>query len=193
MNKTHPIVLLLAAVLVTCPGCVKKFIGVRSEPPGATVYIDGREVGRTPVDYIPFDFYGTREFALYKGGYLAERRVVEIDTPWYSCFPIDIFSELIIPWDIADRRTYYFALKRAEPVERDALMRHAYQTRDVANARIDGARREANYKPRAYVVKGAEKPFVLWGWLVVPPRGKPIYKEPVEPEEELEEEPEEPR
>lgn len=176
MNQTHfTLAILLAAVLAAGPGCIKRSIGVRSDPPGALVYLDGLEVGKTPVDGIRFNFYGTRELVLYRDGHLVERRTVEINTPWYSYFPLDIFTELLNPWDIRDHRDFYFALKRTEPAENATVLRHARETREIARARIEGARREANYKPRTYVVKDAEKPFILWGWMFVPPRGEPVY------------------
>lgn len=175
MNKTCLTVLLLfvTGALASCPACVRKTIGIHSDPPGAIVYIDGLEVGRTPVDGIPFHFYGTREIAVLKEGHLCERRSVGIDTPWYSYFPIDIFSELIIPWEIRDDRYYYFVLQRAEVVEDSALIRHAHQTRRIAKARIDGARRAANYRPRAYIVEGAPKQFILFAPFTSPPRTTP--------------------
>ena len=76
MNKTCLTVLLLfvTGALASCPACVRKTIGIHSDPPGAIVYIDGLEVGRTPVDGIPFHFYGTREIAVLKEGHLCERR-----------------------------------------------------------------------------------------------------------------------
>lgn len=176
MNQTRfTLTILLAAVLAAGPGCIKRTISVRSDPPGALVYLDGLEVGKTPVDGIRFNFYGTREFALYRDGYLVERRTVEINTPWYSYFPLDIFTELLNPWPIDDHRDFYFALKRTEPPEGATVLRHAHETRTIARARIEGARRKANYKPRTYVVKDAEKPFILWGWLFVAPRGEPVY------------------
>ncbi len=176
MNRTRLVPLvLLSLVIVLAPACVKRSISVRSDPPGALVYIDGLEVGKTPVDHIPFRFYGTREIALYRTGYLAERRVVEIDTPWFSTFPVDIFTELVIPCEFEDRRSYYFALKRTERPERATVVRHAHETREEGRARIASARREADYKPRQYVVEDAEKPFVLWGWMLMPPRGEPVY------------------
>ncbi len=178
MSKTRLTVLLLvAAALAACPSCVKKSIGIRSDPPGALVYIDGVEVGRTPVDCVPFEFYGTREFALYKKGYLCERRVIEMDTPWYSCFPIDIVSELILPWDIRDSRHYYFELRRTEPIEDAALMQHAHETRETAKTRIEAARRLAEYRPRASVVKDAEKKSIFWGPFTSPPRTEPAYQD----------------
>jgi hypothetical protein len=191
MNRTRlTLTILLAAVLAAGPGCIKRSIGVRSDPPGAFVYLDGLEVGKTPVDGIRFDFYGTRELALYKDGYLVERRVVKISTPWYATFPLDVATDLLNPWDIADRRDYYFALKRTEPAERSAVLRHAHETRETARARIASARIEADYKPRTVVVKDAEKRFFLWGWMFTPPRGEPVYmgEEPA-PKEKTKESP----
>jgi hypothetical protein len=173
--------ILLAAVLAAGPGCIKRTISVRSDPPGALVYLDGREVGKTPLDGVRFNFYGTREFALYRDGYLVERRTVDIDTPWYSYFPLDIVTELLNPWEIDDHRDFYFAMKRTERPERATVLRHAHETREIARARIAAARSKTNYKPRKYVVKNAEKPFILWGWLSVPPRGEPVYMK-AEPE-----------
>ncbi len=176
-------VLLLAVVgiLAACPACVKRTLSIRSDTPGAMVYLDGMEIGRTPLANVPFHFYGTREIALYADGYLVERRTVEIATPWYSRFPIDIFSELIVPWDIHDRRAFYFEMKRDEPIEHLTLMRHAHETREVALVRIDGARQASDYRPPAYVVKDEPKPFFLWGPFVPPPRADPTYPEPLPP------------
>jgi len=169
---------LLAAVLAICPACVEKTIGVRSDPPGATVYLDGKEIGSTPIENIPFHFYGTREFWLIRDGHRAERRVVHISAPWYSSFPADLFTELLWPWTLHDRRHYYVRLKPTAPVETAALTRHAQDTRDIARARIAGARNSADYKPPAYLVKGKDRPFVLFGLFSGPPRVTPDYAEP---------------
>ncbi len=176
MRTIRPlIVLFLSAALAVAAGCVKKSFGVRTEPPGATVYLDGLELGKTPIDYVPFDFYGTREIAVYKDGYLGEKHLVKIDSPWYEYFPVDIFSDLIIPWKIVDRRQYYFELTRTVAVEDAVLMRNAETTREIARSRIDGARRETAYRPRAYVVKGEEKRSIFWGPFVSPARTEPTY------------------
>jgi|GEM_PF-1267868 len=188
MNKTRLIAaMFVAAALAACPACVKKTIAVRSDPPGALVYLDGLEIGQTPLERVPFYFYGTREIVLHQRGYLSERRVVEIDQPWYSYFPVDLFSELIIPWDIPDRRSYFFAMKRAGLIEDSALMRHAHETREVAKSRIEGARLAAKYKPRAYVIKGEKKKSVFLGLFTSPPRSEPLYTVPEKPPEEPEE------
>ena len=180
------VLLLTAAVLALAPACVRRTIAVFSDPPGATVYLDGREVGRTPVARIPFHFYGVREFALHKRGYLCERRVVDIDTPWYSCFPVDIFSELVVPWDIRDHRDFYFALKRTAPIETSVLRRHAHQTREIARARILAAQRQADYRPRKYIVEGAPKHFILFAPFTSPPRVDWVFPQEPEPKKKPE-------
>jgi len=173
---------LMAVALAACPACVLKTIGIRSDPPGATVYLDGLEVGQTPVDNITFDFYGTREIVVDKPGYLCERRMVKIAAPWFCVFPIDIVTELLMPWEIYDRRYYYFPMKPAVRMDKATLLRHADETREIAKARIAAARREAQYRPRKYVVEGAEKPSVFFFFLS-PPRSEPTYRGETEPEE----------
>ena len=184
MRKARVVVSLglVATALAACPACVWKTIGVRSEPPGATVYLDGLEVGQTPVDNIRFDFYGTREIMVEKPGYLCERRVVKIAAPWFCVFPIDIVTELFMPWEIYDRRYFYFALKPAVQMDKATLLRRAAETQEIARERIAAARREAQYKPRKYIVEGAKKPSVFFFFLS-PPRGEPVYQGETRPAE----------
>jgi len=169
------VLFMVAMTLVAAAGCVKKSIGVRSDPPGAAVFIDGLDVGVTPVERVPFDFYGTREIMVVKSGHIVERRLVEIDQPWFTYFPADIVSELLLPWNIQDRHHFYFKLEPAPPVAREVILRNAEQTRTIAIARIAGARERSSYKPRAYAVKDAEKRSIFWGPFFAPPRAEPEY------------------
>ena len=171
MTRTRRLTALCAAVLLLSAGCIERTISVHSDPPDAEVLLDGLEIGQTPVSGHRFYFYGTREITVDRPGYLCEKLIVEIDAPWHSRFPIDIFTELIWPWTIRDDRHYYVALRRTEPIEPAVLLRHADETREIARTRLDAARRRLEYKPRAYVVKGAEKPFILWApWTGAPRR-----------------------
>lgn len=97
----------MASLVLTllAAGCVKRFIEVRSDPPGARVFLDGLEVGRTEEDRpcrIPFEFYGTREILLRKEGYHSLATLQEIRPPLYERFPLDLFTEHLIPWTIRD-------------------------------------------------------------------------------------------
>ena len=95
------IAILFAAALAGTTGCVERVLQVRSDPPGATVYVNGTEAGKTPLDH-PFTFYGTVEVALRREGALYHRELKELSCPWYDFFPIDFFSELLVPWTIRD-------------------------------------------------------------------------------------------
>jgi hypothetical protein len=100
-----------AAVLlcVMAAGCVEREIYLQSEPPNATVCLDGRDYANTPVA-IPFEYYGTHFLALRAPGYEAKWTHVEVSPPWYQYFPLDLFTELLWPWTIKDRQTYTFEL-----------------------------------------------------------------------------------
>jgi hypothetical protein len=85
---------------------------VLSEPPGALVRLDNQLVGTTPYE-APFDSYGTRRLTLYKDGYLPHSRLLVLEPPWYARFPLDLFSEVLIPVGWRDWREERVAL---EPV-----------------------------------------------------------------------------
>ncbi len=164
-----------ALLLAASPGCVRKTFAVRTDPPGAIVYVDGEEIGRSPIHNVHWFFDGTREIAVAKEGYLTERRMVRMRASWFSWFPFDIISELIVPWDIYDRRYYYFALKPVDHIEETTLLRHAAETRLIAREQIETARRSSNYKPRAYVVEGERRKSFILGPFISPPRAAPRY------------------
>jgi hypothetical protein len=92
---------LALAALAPC-GCVERLLQVRSDPPGAAVYVNGAHAGTTPLEQ-PFSFYGTVEVALRREGCLSHRELVALRAPWYEAFPLDVISELVVPWNIRDR------------------------------------------------------------------------------------------
>ncbi|MCA9207676.1 MAG: PEGA domain-containing protein [Planctomycetales bacterium] len=103
---------LLALLVLLClfsPGCVRRRMTIRSNPPGALVTVDNREVGVTPVS-VPYTYYGTREIRLELDGH---QTVVEKHTfypPWYEYPGLDFISENIVPWELRDERILNFDL-----------------------------------------------------------------------------------
>lgn len=96
-------------------GCVLRTLTIDSEPPGATVYLDNTPVGETPVT-IPFTYYGNRKITLEKtdadGKLLCERKIVyeKLSPPVYQIFPLDFFSEIVLPIDIKDEHYFTYQL-----------------------------------------------------------------------------------
>ena len=79
-------------VILTClasTGCVQRILQVESEPPGASVHINGAAAGKTPLEH-PFDFYGEFEIVLRLDKHQSKRIIHEASAPWHAYFPVDL-------------------------------------------------------------------------------------------------------
>jgi hypothetical protein len=76
------------------------------------VHVNGELAGKTPLDH-SFTFYGTVEVVVRREGFLSQRELMSLRPPWYEVFPLDLFSELLIPWKIRDREEMEFQLVAA--------------------------------------------------------------------------------
>ncbi|MGQ9769192.1 MAG: PEGA domain-containing protein [Thermogutta sp.] len=104
---------LLAAigmVLLFSAGCVQRRLMIRSQPPGAMVYVDDYKLGPTPVT-ATFTYYGTRKIRLVKDGYQTLTVYERIDPPWYQIPPIDFFAENVLQREIRDTRVLEYQLQ----------------------------------------------------------------------------------
>jgi hypothetical protein len=119
--------LVLTAMLV-CGGCVVRKLIVRSEPPGATVYVNSREEGKTPL-VKTFDFYGSREITLRMDGYKTASKIVKPAAPWYQYFPLDFFTEILLPIRLTDRHEYSFTLEPLPERPPEGLLERAGKAR----------------------------------------------------------------
>ncbi|QGJ71148.1 PEGA domain-containing protein [Planctomycetales bacterium 10988] len=111
-SRAHLIVghgLLLALILISM-GCVKRRLMIRSQPPGAVVYVDKTQVGVTPVA-VNFIYYGTREVRLELDGYEPIVDQVQVSPPWYEVPPLDFFSENVVPVNLRDVRNLNYRLQ----------------------------------------------------------------------------------
>ena len=85
-------------------GCVgDKVLKIDSRPTGASVRLDDTLVGVTPLE-LPLEHYGRRRLALYKDGYRTYSEPLRLDPPWWARFPIDIFTEVVLPLGLDDVR-----------------------------------------------------------------------------------------
>jgi hypothetical protein len=114
--------------MLAAPGCVQRRMTIRSNPPGALVYVDDYQLGATPVSH-DFVYYGTRKIRLVKDGYetLTVRQPFPI--PWYQYFPLDFVTENLIPWEIRDERVVDLAMAPAESIPPESVVARAEQAR----------------------------------------------------------------
>lgn len=135
---------ILAAFLGT--GCVERILQVRSDPPGARVYVNGEDAGETPCDH-PFTFYGTVDVVVRAPGTVSSRKLVSLSPPWYQIFPLDLVTDVIVPWTIRDVHEVRIELRSPAPEEtgqesRRDLERKADAMRELLGPGRSGELRE---------------------------------------------------
>jgi PEGA domain len=119
---------LALAVCMLLPGCVRRRLMVRSNPPGAMVYVDNQPIGTTPCA-TDFVYYGTREIRLVKPGYETLAVNQPIPVPWFEIPPIDFVSENVVPRKIQDYRTVTYNLVPQVIVPTEQLLGRAEELR----------------------------------------------------------------
>lgn len=114
-------------------GCVQRRLTVRSNPPGAQVYIDDYDIGTTPVS-TSFLYYGTRKIRLVKDGYETLTVEQKIPAPWYQYFPLDFVSENLWPGEIRDEQSLDFQLAPQRLVPTELLLERAENLRSTSHS-----------------------------------------------------------
>ncbi|HEY4761682.1 MAG TPA: PEGA domain-containing protein [Thermoguttaceae bacterium] len=122
-----------AAFLLFQSGCVQRRMTIRSNPPGALVYVDDYEIGTTPVS-TNFLYYGNRKIRLVKDGYETLTVLQPVPIPWYQYTPFDFIAENFVPGEIRDQRTFDFQLKPQMVVPTDQLLSRAESMRQNSYA-----------------------------------------------------------
>ncbi len=151
LRRSSAIVVVLMAATVT--GCVERRYTIRTNPPGALVYVNGQELGTTPVSS-SFTYYGDREITLQLDGYETMTVRQPINAPWYDNLLTEFFTENLYPGQLRDERDYTFQLK---PLVSPPI--------DVLRDRAEGLRAVGTIPPPA------RPKWRLFGWLW--PRSEP--------------------
>ena len=89
-----------------CTG-VRRELTVESVPPGALVYLNGDEVGRTPMTR-EFTYYGTLDLQLRKEGYRTLSARPRVWAPLWQIPPVDLLAEA---FPLSDRHKLSYTLK----------------------------------------------------------------------------------
>ncbi|MEY2713221.1 MAG: hypothetical protein RLZZ217_1208 [Planctomycetota bacterium] len=99
-----------AIVLACLPfaGCVERTISITSEPAGARVWLNDREVGTTPCTAAIND-YGTYDVRIVKEGYAADWNGRSVDMPLWDAPGPDLVGE-ILPVDLRSHTEWHVTL-----------------------------------------------------------------------------------
>ncbi len=79
-------------------GCVRRTARFTSVPDGARVFLNDREIGRTPAT-VEFTWYGDYDVVYRLEGYETIKTNAVLNPPLYQRFPFDFFAEVLWPGD----------------------------------------------------------------------------------------------
>ena len=120
----------LAAILIAISwvagGCVRRTVTITTEPPGALLWLNDREVGRTPVE-VDFEYYGTYDVRLERSGYEPMMTSGQANAPWWDTVGMDFLAELT-PGTLTSHVEWHYVM---EPLDgdRDAVIDRASELR----------------------------------------------------------------
>ena len=124
-------VLLIAIglALAAASGCVRRTIRITSDPTGALVWLNDREVGRTPVE-VDFVHYGTYDVRLALEGYEPLSTGGRAKAPLWDAPGLDLVAEAI-PGEPRVEVHWHYDLAPLDD-DRDALLTRARELRETA-------------------------------------------------------------
>lgn len=129
--------LAVCALAMAGGGCLERSITITSQPPGARVWLNEVEIGRTPVT-TRFKFHGDYDIRLVKQGFEPVHAVRAAEAPLHETPGIDLIASAM-PWTYSSDFVWDFVLEPAleqtqPPAELEAgLLERA----DALKARLD--------------------------------------------------------
>jgi len=124
-------ILALALALAVATGCrAQRVLQVTSDPPGASVRLDGEALGVTPLRH-EFQYYGIRRITLRLEGYCTHSERIELRGPWYARFPLDIVTEVLVPMGWKDRRHFHVDLMPGDEVVAPPELRSVFERVEI--------------------------------------------------------------
>ena len=103
--------LFIVALAAALTGCVERRFVITSDPPGAMVLDEkGLPLGPTPCDKT-WLYNGKYQFTLVKDGYQTLVAQEEVAPRWFEYFPIDFFTENLIPFPYRDIRRFHYQMQ----------------------------------------------------------------------------------
>jgi hypothetical protein len=106
-------ILLLLLTLLPIGGCVEQTLSIDSNPPGALVYLNDQEVGRTPLTR-DFKWYGDYDIQVRQEGYQTLSTHQMLAAPAWNWVPLDLFA-YILPLKFKDHKSLSYSLKPMDP------------------------------------------------------------------------------
>jgi hypothetical protein len=120
----------IICLIILGGGCVERTLTITSNPPGALVFLNDQEAGRTPFTK-RFVWYGYYDVQVRKEGYQTLKVTTPVIAPWWQWVPFDFVAELV-PVKLQDPHEVYYRLQRhvGLVIDPDAIVDRAEDLRD---------------------------------------------------------------
>ncbi|MBK7403155.1 MAG: PEGA domain-containing protein [Phycisphaerales bacterium] len=143
--KPAPVVLSVFA-LAALSGCVERRIEITSEPPGALVWLNDQQLGRTPTQ-ASFLYHGVYDVRLQLDGYETLQTTGDADAPFYENAPLDLAAEAL-PFRIDNiQRWHYVLTPKLEATEsKEALEAGLLERAGAMRAQLDAIPQPEEYR-----------------------------------------------
>ncbi len=99
----------LSLVALSATGCLRRSLTIRTDPPGALVYVNDQIKGESPVTY-DFLWYGWHRVMIRKEGFVRVEDRKELRAPPHLWIPFDLIVE-VMPWTTRDNREWSYTLE----------------------------------------------------------------------------------
>ena len=120
--------LLLWVALFSATGCIRRTLAITTEPSGALLWLNDREVGRTPVE-VDFDHYGTYDVRLERDGYEPMMTSGKAKAPWWDTVGLDLIAEAV-PGTLTSRIEWHYVMQPVDD-DRERLIERARDLREI--------------------------------------------------------------
>ena len=132
--------MLFGAMFVLATGCVRRVVQITSDPDGAVVWMNDREVGSTPCE-VEILHYGKYDVRVEKPGWEPVMTGRSASAPVWDLPGPDFFAELV-PAEIESRNVWHFQLV-VESDDADEVLLRAEAARDKEAAERAEAQADA--------------------------------------------------
>ena len=121
MRPIIPIFFLLLILAGLGSGCVRRVVDITTDPDGALVWMNGREVGTTPVE-VEIVYYGDYDVQVVRDGYETLSTSAKANPPVWDMPGLDLVSE-VLPADLESRTRWHFDLVPEDQDDADVMKR----------------------------------------------------------------------
>lgn len=126
-RRTIPALAAIASA-AALTGCVERRIWIDTDPPGALVWLNDAQLGRSPVD-VGILHDGVYDLRIEKDGFEPIVTGVDVHGPIWDTVPLDFFAE-VLPVDARHDSRWRFTLRVRDDSE-SALVERAARLRET--------------------------------------------------------------